>query len=139
RFAVKFLPTEWSTLRLNAGKGFRLVNIFTEEHAALTGARTVMITENLQPEKSYNINLNYNITYAAFGGSGNLDADVFYTYFNNKILPDYNTDPNLIIYKNLSGHAEVRGFSVSADHKFKFPLKIKTGITFTDVFEVDKN
>ncbi|MGZ5303530.1 MAG: TonB-dependent receptor, partial [Bacteroidia bacterium] len=139
RFAFKYLPTEWSTLRLNAGKGFRLVNIFTEEHAALTGARTVLIKENLKPEQSYNANLNYNITYAALGGSGNLDADVFYTYFNNKILPDYNTDPNLIIYENLSGHAEVRGFSLSADHKFKFPLKIKAGCTFTDVFEVNKN
>ncbi|RYD76318.1 MAG: TonB-dependent receptor [Sphingobacteriales bacterium] len=139
RFALKYLPTERSTIRVNAGKGFRLVNIFTEEHAALTGARTVMITEQLKPEQSYNLNINYNVTYAALGGSGTLDVDVFYTYFNNKILPDYNTDPNLIIYRNLSGHAEVRGFSLSADHQFKFPIKVKTGFTFADVFEMDKN
>lgn len=139
RFALKYLPTEWSALRLNAGKGFRLVNIFTEEHAALTGARTVLIKENLKPEQSYNANLNYNVTYAALDGSGTLDADVFYTYFNNKILPDYNADPNLIIYENLTGHAEVRGFSLSADHKFRFPLKVKAGFTYADVFEVNTN
>ncbi len=139
RFALKFIPAEWAALRLNAGKGFRMVNIFTEEHAALTGARTVLIKDNLKPEQSYNINLNYNVTYAALQGSGTLDADVFYTYFDNKILPDYNTDPNLIIYDNLSGHAEVRGFSLSANHTFKIPLKLKAGFTFTDVFEVDRN
>jgi outer membrane receptor for ferrienterochelin and colicins len=30
-------------IRLNAGHGFRVVNLFTEDHAALTGAREIII------------------------------------------------------------------------------------------------
>ena len=35
------------------------MNIFTEDHAALTGARDLVIEEDLAPEQSYNINLNF--------------------------------------------------------------------------------
>ncbi|WP_461487444.1 TonB-dependent receptor, partial [Pedobacter sp.] len=50
RFAYKINFNETSILRLNAGTGFRVVNIFTEDHAALTGARDVVIENDLKPE-----------------------------------------------------------------------------------------
>ena len=50
-------------IRLNAGTGFRVVNLFTEDHAALTGARDVIIEEELKPEQSYNANINYTGTF----------------------------------------------------------------------------
>ena len=46
-------------LRLSAGNGFRVANVFTEDHAALTGARTIEFAGELQPETSWNINVNY--------------------------------------------------------------------------------
>lgn len=36
-----------------------VVNLFTEEHAALTGSREVVLAEELHPEKSYNLNVNF--------------------------------------------------------------------------------
>src|SRR5690606_5866908 len=54
RLAYKWKPTDGSVFRVNAGTGFRVVNLFTEDHAALTGARDVIITEALNPERSYN-------------------------------------------------------------------------------------
>jgi outer membrane receptor for ferrienterochelin and colicins len=35
---------------LSGGNGFRVVNLFTEDHAALTGAREVIIKNELKPE-----------------------------------------------------------------------------------------
>jgi len=68
RLAWKYSFPDKSIFRLNAGTGFRTVNIFTEDHAALTGARDVVIKETLSPERSYNINLNFltTITKQAF-------------------------------------------------------------------------
>jgi outer membrane receptor for ferrienterochelin and colicins len=43
RMAYKYKPTEDDVFRINAGTGFRVVNLFTEEHAALSGAREVVI------------------------------------------------------------------------------------------------
>ena len=59
RAGYKINFDEQTLLRLNAGTGFRVVNIFTEDHAALTGARDLVIEEDLAPEQSYNINLNF--------------------------------------------------------------------------------
>ena len=59
RFAYRFKANENTIFRLNAGTGFRVVNLFTEDHAALTGSRDVIIKNDLKPEKSVNVNLNY--------------------------------------------------------------------------------
>ncbi|MCH4565616.1 TonB-dependent receptor, partial [Halomonas sp. EGI 63088] len=59
RLAYKWSVTDNDILRLNAGTGFRVVNLVTEDHAALTGARDVIIEEELDPEQSYNVNINY--------------------------------------------------------------------------------
>jgi len=135
RFAYKWDPTERSALRLNAGTGFRVVNLFTEDHAALTGAREVVIEESLQPEQSYNLNLNYEHRF--FGQSGNylrLDASSWYTYFTNQILPDYETNANQIRYANLDGFSVTRGASLNLDFEHRSGLKILAGASFIDMF-----
>ena len=130
RIAYKWKPTENDVFRVNAGTGFRIVNLFTEEHAALTGARDVIISENLDPEKSYNINTNYLKKYKLNNGSrAALDVTGWYTYFNNQILPDYDTNPNQIIYANLNGFSNTYGITVNGE--FIFPFGLKTNLGFT--------
>lgn len=133
RIAYKWNSTNTDVLRINAGTGFRIVNLFTEEHAALTGSRDVIITEDLKPEKSYNINLNYlkkfkfeNATSLA------LEFSTWYTYFTNQIIPDYDTHPNQIIYSNLDGYSQTLGLSGNIDLVTPFGLKTILGFTFLD-------
>ena len=103
RIAYKWNPNPTSVFRINAGTGFRVVNLFTEDHAALTGARDVIIKNDLKPEKSYNINLNYiKKFYTDSGSILGLDFSTFLTYFTNKIVPDYESNTNLILYDNLN-------------------------------------
>jgi len=49
------------------------------------------------------------------------------------ILPDYDTDPNLIIYDNLNGHSVSRGISTNLDLAYANGLKILLGATWQDV------
>ena len=133
RIAYKWNPTPNDVFRINAGTGFRIVNLFTEEHAALTGAREVIIAENLSPEKSYNINLNYlkkiRFEDASFLG---FELSAWYTYFTNQIIPDYDTNPNQIIYKNLNGYSETLGLSGNIDWVSPYGLKALIGFTIMD-------
>ncbi|MCF8324166.1 MAG: carboxypeptidase-like regulatory domain-containing protein [Leadbetterella sp.] len=131
RIALKW-NNKLNIVRLNIGKGYRIVNVFAEEHAAMTGAREVKITENLKPEQSWNINLNYNKKTIIHEGFIGIDASVFYTYFSNKIIPDYDT-PDKIIYKNLSGYLVSKGANANLDFTFNNGLKILGGVTFLDV------
>ena len=138
RFAYKWSITNKNIIRLNAGTGYRVVNLFTEEHAALTGARTVEVEEELKPERTYNVNLNYLKKIFALNGTFiGLDATAWYTYFNNRIVPDFNTDPNKIFYNNIDGYAISKGFSMNMDVVFTNGLKILAGATFQDVSTIE--
>lgn len=135
RFAWKFSPNPYHTLRFNFGTGFRVVNLFTEDHAALTGSREVVIKSDLKPERSVNGNLNYIWKIPVGNRLVNLDASAFYTYFSNKIVGDFDTDPGKIIYDNLRGYGISRGASLNVDFSFYFPLSVNLGVTYLDVYQ----
>ncbi|PIX09881.1 MAG: TonB-dependent receptor [Flavobacteriaceae bacterium CG_4_8_14_3_um_filter_34_10] len=139
RLAYRYKSEKEDLLRFNAGTGFRVVNIFTEEHAALTGARELIIAENLKPERSFNINFNYlKKVYQKTGKIITLDASVWYTHFTNVILPDYDTNPNQIIYNNLDGSASSKGLSIGLDAVIGSGFKAMVGATFQDVTTKEK-
>jgi outer membrane receptor for ferrienterochelin and colicins len=139
RVNYKWSPNPYNTIRLSAGNGFRVVSIFTEDHAALTGARNVEIKEALKPEQSWNVNLNYTKHINLKKGFILFDATAFFTYFSNRIIADYDSDPNKIIYDNLNGYAVSRGISLNTEYAFTFPLKINAGITAMQVFKVEND
>ncbi|WP_117883925.1 TonB-dependent receptor [Aureibaculum luteum] len=140
RLAYRFKPSADAILRLNAGTGFRVVNLFTEEHAALTGSREVIIKEDLKPERSYNVNLNFlQKFYTKNDIIFSVDASAWYTHFTNLILPDYDTNPNEIIYSNLNGYATTTGISANVDAVFSNGLKVMAGVTLQDVSKTENS
>ncbi|KJD31224.1 TonB-dependent receptor [Tamlana nanhaiensis] len=140
RMAYRFKPSKNDIIRLNAGTGFRVVNLFTEEHAALTGARDVVIEEALKPEQSYNITLNYLKSLKTnTGESFTFDASVWYTHFTNAIIPDYDTNPNQIIYSNLDGYSTSKGTSINIDAVLNANLRTSIGATYQDVSKTEND
>ncbi len=139
RFNYKWTPNSQNTFRFSYGNGFRVANIFSEDHAALTGARTVEVLEVLKPERSHNLNLNYVTQIPAKWGFVGLDASVFWTYFDNKIIADYDTDPDKIIYDNLKGYGISQGLTLNSDFNFTNGLKLVMGATIMDVFTKESN
>jgi outer membrane receptor for ferrienterochelin and colicins len=122
-------------VRLSVGNGYRVANVFTEDHAALSGAREVIFEDELLPETSWNANLNYTKKIFTSGGAViSLDASTWYTFFTNRILPDYETDPNAIIYANLNGSAVSQGVGLSTDVSFPKGVSLNVGATLQDVF-----
>lgn len=128
-----------NVVRLSFGNGYRVANVFTEDHAALTGAREVTFNNELKPETSWNANVN--LIKKIFVGNSfiGLDATSFYTYFKNKIIADYDADPNKIIYDNLEGHAVSKGFALNINIAFTNGLEILFGGTVMDVYSKEKN
>ena len=93
----------------------------------------------LKPETSSNANINFvKKIYTRNNTFIGLDASAFYTYFTNRIMPDYETDPNKIIYDNLDGFSVSKGISVNADLSWKSGLKALAGVTVMDV-SVEEN
>jgi len=135
RLSIKHAINKYNTIRFSAGNGFRVVNLFTEDHAALTGARDVIIKETLNPEKSWNINLNSNSYVFHRLGYSIIDISAFYTHFSNKIVADLLTNAQQIIYQNLNGFAISKGISLSIENNLENGIKAMAGFTLMDVYQ----
>ncbi len=126
-----------NTFRLGFGNGYRVANVFTEDHAALTGSRDVVFLEDLAPETSWNVNTNFvKKIHTNNRWFVTLDASAFFTYFTNKIFADYDIDPNKIIYDNLNGYAVSNGVSLNIDMTHD-NLKLMLGATAMEVYSVE--
>ncbi|GAB5519901.1 MAG: TonB-dependent receptor [Rhodothermales bacterium] len=131
RVALKWQPSYYTTLRLNTGTGFRLVNLFTEDHQAYSGGRATVILEDLAPERSVSVSSSGQHIFADLGGL-TVDVDAFWTRFSNKIEPDYATLGE-IRYRNLDGFAVTRGLSAQVQGG-PSALRFTLGATLLDVF-----
>ena len=135
RLSAKYRPNDMTTVRLSAGTGFRVVNVFTEDHAALTGSREVVFAEDLNPEQSRSITGSIERIIPFGTNPLTVTLDGFYTQFSNKIIPDYNQNPNLIIYENLDGYSVTRGFSITLNQNFtNLPISYNSSFTLMDVY-----
>ena len=136
RMSYKWNNNDKTTaLRLSFGTGYRVVNVFTEDHAALTGARDVVFNEDILPEKSWNLNINW--THKIYSSQGFLldfDSSMFKTVFSNRILPDYETNPNQIIYENLKGSSTSQGVTLNLNSTFANGFRVGVGATYIDSY-----
>jgi outer membrane receptor for ferrienterochelin and colicins len=135
RLNLSWKATPFTTFRFNSGTGFRIVNVFSEDHASYHGIRQVVIENEIKPERSVNGTISMNHVFNLGGGIFVWDVDVFYTHFTNKIEADYDSDPTKLIYKNLGEeeYAVSRGFATSLQATLNIPLQLSLGTTFQDV------
>jgi outer membrane receptor for ferrienterochelin and colicins len=138
RASLKFEPFRDNTIRVNAGTGFRVVDLFTEDYAVLTHTRRLVTADDLDPERSYSLTLNVNQILDFNSRPMMIDVDAFYTHFTNRIIPDYDSDPSRITYTNIDGHGVTRGIGVSLNQNFgRVPFLYTLGFTVQDVFYED--
>ncbi|MCX7729531.1 MAG: TonB-dependent receptor, partial [Bacteroidia bacterium] len=83
RMMLLWTPLSLFTIRSGFTTGFRPVQLFTEDHAALTGARKIVIQNNLLPEKSYTAyyNIQSNILHKQYFQLST-DINMWYVYFS---------------------------------------------------------
>ncbi|WBM73511.1 TonB-dependent receptor [Saprospira grandis] len=138
RLALKYEPRPYWKIRLNTGTGFRLVNLFAEDHAFVTGNRQLILAEKLAPERALSSSLNIQRIFNLGQGQGSIDLDAFYTHFTNAIIPNYE-QANSIIYENLDGYAQSRGLALNLNYGLPSGLAINLGLNYLDAFEYRSN
>ncbi|MBO6574121.1 MAG: TonB-dependent receptor [Rhodothermales bacterium] len=133
RLATKVELGDLTTLRLNVGTGFRVVNLFTEDHAAYTGGRATVILEDLNPERSVSTAGSIQHILTGMGSPITVDFDAFWTRFSNKIEPDYDT-PGEVRYRNLRGHYATRGVALQVQGNVTGGVSYSVAGTLMDVY-----
>lgn len=140
RIAYKYNFNPSTIFRLNAGTGFRVVNLITEEHALMTGARTVQINNQIKPEQSLNSTASLSKSFRLSKYNlMNFETSLFYNHFYNRILPNYDQDPNKIIVDNILGYFYTAGWSFNSTIHLKNGLRSEIGWTAIDLKTVNGN
>jgi outer membrane receptor for ferrienterochelin and colicins len=135
RSSLQYKVNEQTQYRLGAGRGFRVVNVFTEDHAALSGDRKIQFAENLNPESTINSFFSLDHIFLLKSSYIKSEFNLFNTYFFNRIIANYDLDPNKIIYKNLDGYSISQGINAKFDWQSTERLNIQFGCTLLDAFE----
>ncbi len=133
RFNVKYDFTPNTILRLAAGKGFRVANPIAENVGSLVSNREFMIPDNLRPEKAWNVGGSFTQYFTLGERTGAFITDYYYTTFQNQVVPDMYSSPNLVIFTNLNGRSFSKSFQAEVQYELTSMLDVKAAYKYFDV------
>lgn len=141
RLHGKYHPTENSTVRITAGRGQRIANIFAENTSMFATSRAIRITPSnattgmygLDAETAWNYGLSFSKEFKVNYHRGAITADVYRTDFENQVIADWYQNQYEVHFYNLDGAS----FSNSAQLELTYsPFKradLKTAYRYYDV------
>ncbi len=138
RALIKYQLAKNTDVRISAGKGWRTVNLFSENINLLASSRDVVITEELNAEEA--INLGGNFTHKHYWDQVNLTIglDIYHTRFQNQIFPDYSTTPGKAFVSNFTGKSISNGLQVETSWNLFEIIDAKLAYNYLDVYrEID--
>ncbi len=143
-FSYKFTPRtmiKWdvaknSIVRASIGKGWRTVNLFSENVGMLASSRDIVITEKLKPEEAWNYGLNFTQKFERQNLTGHFSVDAYHTQFQNQIFPNYDLDATKAFVSNFGGTSVSNGFQADVYVKLWRRFEFKTGYNFLDVYQI---
>jgi outer membrane receptor protein involved in Fe transport len=94
-----------STLRLSAGRGWRVPALLAENTASMASNRAFALTETIRPEASWNLGAGWVQLLPLGSRTLRWTTDYYYTWFTNQLIVDRDQSPNLLVLSNLRGQS----------------------------------
>lgn len=138
RANVKYAPNEYVNFRASAGKGYRTNHIFAENCYMLASSRKVIIDDNIDQEEAWNYGLSIATYIPLFGKTLNLNAEYYYTDFQNQLVIDMESNAHEISFGNLDGRSYSQVFQIEATYPFFEGFNLTAAWRMTDVKQTIK-
>lgn len=133
RLHAKYAITEFTDLRLTAGKGWRVPNYMIDNISLLATSRQWVAPSETRPEISWNFGGSLVQSFKLFGNQASVVLDYYHTLFESQLIVDRDANVNQVIFRNMTG----KSFSNSFQTEFSFsPFKrfdIRLAYKFLDV------
>lgn len=133
RIHAKYAITEFTDLRITAGKGWRVPNYMIDNISLLATSRQWIAPTETLPEISWNFGGSLVQSFKLFGNQASIVVDYYHTLFERQLIVDRDENVNQIIFKNMTG----KSFSNSLQTEFSFSpvdrLDIRLAYKFLDV------
>ncbi|MFN3530055.1 MAG: TonB-dependent receptor domain-containing protein [Bacteroidia bacterium] len=139
RLHAKYDLTDESAIRLAAGRGYRVANVFAENMGGLVSSREVEILGNgsgaygLDMESAWNLGLSLTHGFKFMYRDASLNVDLHRTTFENQVVVDYDFSPQKLLFYNLQGRSFSNSAQVEVEVKPRRRLDVRMAYRFLDV------
>jgi len=133
RVLFRYKPDDKFVMRASFGTGFRTINLFNEYSNILASSRYLIVSEELNPEKIINYGADMIYYFNLGPAAGSLNLDFYRTDFVNKIIPDYDAGPSVVIFSNLHGDAYSNVFQTELNLSFFRQVDLKLAYKFIEM------
>lgn len=118
RLHVKYDVASWLKLRASAGRGYRTTFVLPENSYLLASSRTLHIASDIDRESAWNYGLTASLLVPVGGKDLAVNAEWFYTDFQNQVVTDMDSDAHAVYFYNLDGRSSSNVFQVDASYSF---------------------
>ena len=133
RFHVKYSPSSIVSLRASAGKGYRSPHALAENFNLLASGRTLVIATPEQ-ERAWNYGVSTALYIPIANKTLRLNAEYYYTNFEQQTIIDYDITPSQIVIHNLDGGKSYsHTFQVDATYPFFDDFSLTAAYRLNDV------
>ena len=115
RFHLKWVPADFMTIRLSAGKGYRSPHALAENNFLMASGRR-LIVDKLEQEAAWNYGASLNFNIPIGNKLLKINTDYYYTHFLSQTLIDYDSNPQELHITNLNGKSYSHTFQIDASY-----------------------
>ncbi len=116
RVHARWSVSDFTSVRASAGRGWRVPSVITENLSAYINSRTLNFDSAFRPEESWNYGGSITTSFSIGGRPVVVDAEVYHTEFDNKVVVDFDRSARHVWVTNLTG----RSYSTSAMAQVQF-------------------
>lgn len=129
-FKYNFNPV--TAVRLSAGRGFRVANVFVENASVFASSRAIVISGPLQPEIAGNGGITLTRKFLLAGRDASFNVDFYRTEFENQVVID-REDVDKVMFYNLNGRSYSNSLQTELNLFLYEGLEMKAAYKFYDV------
>lgn len=116
RLHAKYEVSSWLSLRASAGKGYRTTFVLPENSYLLASNRVFHISEDLKQEEAWNYGISASFHIPVKEEALAINAEWYYTDFNNQVVVDLDQDVHGVYFYNLKGSSTSSVFQIDASY-----------------------
>lgn len=139
RMHLRYNPWEKTTLRVSAGRGKRLANIFAENQYLFASSREFHIKNDggkaygMDPEIAWNYGLSLSQDFLFLNKNANITLDFYRTDFQNQIVVDLDQSARMVNFYNLEGKSYANSFQAELNYNLIKHLNLRTAYKYYDI------
>ncbi len=146
RLNLKYDFTPKTNLRMSAGSGFRVANIFAENAGVFVSARQYEILNannahgfGLDPEKAWNFGINFIHNFRFSNRPGSISLDGYHTKFTNQTVVDLDASPQRIQFYDLNGKSYSNSIQAELNYEPIRKFDVRMAYRWLDVKATYRN